>query len=52
MFKNERENLFEKIEQFLNSNGYFVGEFFSTKQLTFNSGGPKDLDLLYTIEDF
>lgn len=52
MFKNERENLFEKIEQSLNSNGYFVGEFFSTKQLTYNSGGPKDLDLLYTIEDF
>lgn len=52
MFKNEREELFKKIENSLNSNGYFVGEFFSTKQLEFNSGGPKDLDLLYTIEDF
>lgn len=52
MFKNEREKLFRKIEDSLNSNGYFVGEFFSTKQLSFNSGGPKDLDLLYTIEDF
>lgn len=52
MFKNEREELFRKIEDSLNSNGYFVGEFFSTKQLEFNSGGPKDLDLLYTIEDF
>ena len=52
MYKNERENLFEKIENSLNSNAYFVGEFFSTKQLTYNSGGPKDLDLLYTIEDF
>ena len=52
MFKNEREELFKKIEDSLNSNGYFVGEFFSTKQLSFNSGGPKDLDLLYTIEDF
>ncbi len=52
MFKNEREELFKKIENSLNSNGYFVGEFFSTKQLSFNSGGPKDLDLLYTIEDF
>ena len=52
LYKNERENLFEKIEDSLNTNGYFVGEFFSTKQLEFNSGGPKDLDLLYTIEDF
>lgn len=52
MFKNEREELFKKIEDSLNSNGYFIGEFFSTKQLEFNSGGPKDLDLLYTIEDF
>ena len=52
MYKNEREELFRKIENSLNSNGYFVGEFFSTKQLEFSSGGPKDLDLLYTIEDF
>ncbi|MDD2886235.1 MAG: methyltransferase domain-containing protein [Aliarcobacter sp.] len=52
MYKDEREKLFEKIENSLNSNGYFVGEFFSTKQLTYNSGGPKDLDLLYTVEDF
>ena len=52
MFKNEREELFKKIENSLTSNGYFVGEFFSTKQLEFSSGGPKDLDLLYTIEDF
>jgi cyclopropane fatty-acyl-phospholipid synthase-like methyltransferase len=52
MFRNEREELFKKIENSLNSNGYFVGEFFSTKQLEFSSGGPKDLDLLYTIEDF
>ena len=52
MFKNEREELFKKIEDSLNSNGYFIGEFFSTKQLEFNSGGPKDLDLLYAIEDF
>lgn len=52
MFKNEREELFKKIENSLSSNGYFIGEFFSTKQISFNSGGPKDLDLLYTIEDF
>lgn len=52
MFKDERKDLFEKIENSLYPNGYFIGEFFSTKQLTYNSGGPKDLELLYTIEDF
>ena len=52
MYKEEREKLFEKIENSLNINGYFVAEFFSTKQLSYNSGGPKDLTLLYTIEDF
>ena len=52
MYKNERESLFEKIENSLESDGYFIGEFFSTKQLNYNSGGPRDLDLLYTIEDF
>lgn len=52
MYKNEREELFNKIEKSLNSGGYFVGEFFSTKQLSYSSGGPKDLDLLYTTEDF
>ena len=52
MYKNEREELFKKIEDSLNSSGYFIGEFFSTKQLSYSSGGPKDLDLLYTTEDF
>lgn len=52
MYKDEREELFKKIEESLNINGYFIAEFFSTKQLSFNSGGPKDLDLLYSLEDF
>lgn len=52
MYKKERDNLFDKIEKSLNVGGYFVAEFFSTKQLNFNSGGPKDLDLLYTVDDF
>lgn len=52
MYKDERENLFNKIENSLYKDGYFIGEFFSTKQINYNSGGPKDLELLYTIEDF
>lgn len=52
MFKNEREKLFSKIENSLGKNGYFIGEFFSTEQLNYTSGGPKDIELLYTKEDF
>ena len=52
MYKDEREELFKKIEDSLNINAYFIAEFFSTKQLNYNSGGPKDLDLLYSLEDF
>ncbi|KAB7887634.1 SAM-dependent methyltransferase [Poseidonibacter ostreae] len=52
MYKDERVKLFEKIEESLNQDAYFIGEFFSTKQLNFNSGGPKDEDLLYTVDDF
>lgn len=52
MYKNEREELFLKIENSLNIKGYFVAEFFSQNQLSYNSGGPKDTELLYTIEDF
>lgn len=48
----EREQLFKKIEDSLEKDGYFVAEFFSTKQLNYISGGPKDENLLYTIEDF
>jgi 2-polyprenyl-3-methyl-5-hydroxy-6-metoxy-1,4-benzoquinol methylase len=52
MYKDEREVLFKKIENSLEKNAYFVGEFFSTKQLNYKSGGPKDVELLYTPEDF
>lgn len=52
MYKDDREKLFKKIEDSLKKDGYFIGEFFSTKQLNYNSGGPKDVELLYTIEDF
>ena len=52
MYKEEREELFGKIEKSLNEKAYFIGEFFSTKQVNYKSGGPRDEDLLYTIDDF
>jgi len=52
MHMNDREKLFHDIKLSLAEDGYFIGEFFSTNQLKFNSGGPKDVDLLYTVDDF
>lgn len=52
MYENERKALFDKIDSCLKSEGFFVGEFFSKNQLNYNSGGPKDIDLLYTVDDF
>jgi len=34
----------------LKTGGIFVGEFFSQEQLSRTSGGPKNLDLLYSVE--
>lgn len=52
LHKNDLESLFKKIEDSLEENGYFIAEFFSKNQLNYSSGGPKDIDLLYCIEDF
>ena len=52
MYKDDREALFSKIDSCLKEDGFFVGEFFSTNQLKYDSGGPKDIDLLYTVDDF
>lgn len=52
MYKEERAKLFENIDESLSIDGIFIGEFFSVKQLSYSSGGPKDEDLLYTTDDF
>ena len=44
----ERLKLFcVKIFNILNTNGLFIGQFFTKEQLNKNSGGPKDINLLY-----
>lgn len=45
-----RSEVFTKSLAHLNAGGVFVGEFFSIHQLPKNTGGPKDLDLLYTAD--
>ena len=47
-----REQVFHRIEEGLVSGGFFVGEFFSKKQLEYNSGGPEDEALLYAVDSF
>ncbi len=46
-----RREVFHKSVTALKHGGLFIGEFFSTEQLAYQSGGPKALELLYSIED-
>jgi len=46
----EQEVMFKKIINALRVGGYFIAEFFSTDQLNFTSGGPKNIDLLYRLD--
>jgi len=46
-----RKEFHSKIVESLKSGGKIVLEAFSKEQLAYNSGGPKDIDLLYSIKD-
>ena len=46
-----RLSFHKKLKQFLKPNGMVILECFSKNQLQNNSGGPKNLDLLYSLED-
>lgn len=45
-----RTEAFSHAIDILESGGYFMGEFFSLKQLSRDSGGPRMPELLYTLE--
>ncbi len=45
-----RSEAFTHALDILKSGSYFMGEFFSQKQISRDSGGPKMLELLYTLE--
>ena len=47
----ERRQLFENLEQSLVSGGHLIMEVFSKNQLGKESGGPKDLELLYSRDE-
>jgi Methyltransferase domain len=47
----QRKSFHLRLMGMLKNNGKLIMEVFSKEQLTNNSGGPKDLNLLYSIED-
>jgi len=49
--KQNQKMLFEKALMALNPNGYFIAELFSESQIHFSSGGPKNIALLYDLND-
>ena len=46
-----RHQMHRKLIGFLKPGGYFIIEAFSKKQIHYNTGGPKNLDLLYQRQD-
>ena len=49
--KKEQPLLFIKALEALKEGGFFIAELFSESQKSFHSGGPKELDLLYSLND-
>ena len=49
--KDEQKDMFIKSIDALKENGYFIAEFFSVDQINFLSGGPKDTNLLYQLDE-
>lgn len=50
--KDLRHRTLQSIKEAVKPGGYFLAEVYSVHQIPYNSGGPKDLDLLYAPEEF
>jgi 2-polyprenyl-3-methyl-5-hydroxy-6-metoxy-1,4-benzoquinol methylase len=48
---NFRKQYHEKLISYLKPNGYIIFEAFGKEQLRFNSGGPKQLEMLFSEEE-
>lgn len=46
-----RQKMHRKLITFLKPGGYFLMEAFSSKQINYNTGGPKNLSLLYNGQE-
>lgn len=47
----QRRSLFQKVIESLKPGGKIIFECFEKDQINFQSGGPKDISLLYSLED-
>ncbi|KKB41692.1 class I SAM-dependent methyltransferase [Bacillus thermotolerans] len=47
-----RKQTLEGVKEAVKPGGYFVTEVYSIHQLPYKSGGPKEIELLYTPEEF
>ena len=46
--KQVRNEYYQKLLSFLKPNGYIIFEAFGKEQLKFNSGGPKEIEMLFS----
>ena len=47
----DRKEFHKKMMNFLKPGGILIAEYFHKNQMNNNSGGPKNIDMLYTIEE-
>ena len=47
-----RQKTLQGVKKAVKPGGYFITEVYSRYQIPYNSGGPRDLDFLYTPEEF
>ncbi|MGM9928358.1 MAG: class I SAM-dependent methyltransferase [Bacillus sp. (in: firmicutes)] len=50
--KELRHKTFEGIKETVKPGGYFITEVYSLYQIPYKSGGPQNIELLYTPEEF
>lgn len=46
-----RQDFHQKVVQVLKTSGYVIFEAFHKNQLNYSSGGPKDLAMLFSVEE-
>lgn len=51
MHKSQRPGFHQQIKSGLKTGGVVIFECYSTRQLAFKTGGPGNVDLLYTLEE-
>jgi SAM-dependent methyltransferase len=50
--KELRQKTLQGVKEAVKQGGYFITEVYSRYQIPYNSGGPRELDFLYTPEEF